>query len=57
MKNLLYIVLLVANALVLLGIVWPEGAPPFAYTINLATLIANVVVFAMLVRGGGHKKS
>jgi hypothetical protein len=49
MKNLLYLILLVANGLVLLGQLWPEGAPPFAHSVNIATLVANMLVFLTFV--------
>lgn len=55
MKKVLLIVLLLANAMVLLGQLWPEAAPPFARTVNLATLAANVVVLALLLRGAAKK--
>ena len=50
MKAVLYWVLVVANAIVLLGQLWPEGAPAFAHTVNLATLAVDVVVFVLLAR-------
>ncbi len=34
-------VLLVLNAVVLLGQLWPEGAPPFARGVNIAFLALN----------------
>lgn len=37
------VVLLVLNAVVLLGQVWPEGAPPFAGGANIAFLVLNAV--------------
>lgn len=37
------VVLLVMNAMVLLGQVWPEGAPPFARGANIAFLVLNAV--------------
>jgi hypothetical protein len=56
MKKPLCIVLLIANSLVLLGMLWPEGAPPFAGTVNLVTLVANVVAFAGLLRSSAHRQ-
>ena len=56
MKKPLCLVLLIANSLVLLGMLWPEGAPPFAATVNMVTLVANVVVFAVLLRDPGHRQ-
>ena len=52
MKRILLIVLLLANAVVLLGQLWPEGAPPFAHKVNIATLAANLVVLALQLRRG-----
>lgn len=46
-----FIVLLVVNVVVLLGQVWPEGAPPFARSVNIAFLVATLVVFGLLARG------
>jgi hypothetical protein len=36
------LVLLLLNAVVLLGQLWPEGAPPFARAVNVAFLVANL---------------
>ena len=46
----LVIILLILNAVVLLGQVWPEGAPPFARAVNIAFLVGNVVFLATLLR-------
>lgn len=56
MKKIFYTVLLIANAVVLLGQLWPESAPPFAREVNLGTLAANLLVFALLLSGSGGKK-
>lgn len=37
--------LIVLNAVVLLGQVWPEGAPPFARAVNIAFLAVTLVYF------------
>jgi hypothetical protein len=37
-RRLLLVVLLVLNAVVLLGQLWPAGAPPFARVVNIAFL-------------------
>jgi hypothetical protein len=50
MPRALLVVLLLANVIVLLGQLWPEGAPPFARTVNIATLAADVVAFTLLLR-------
>lgn len=44
------LILLVLNAIVLLGQLWPEGAPPFARLVNILTLLCNVLFFLILVR-------
>ena len=54
MPRALLVVLLLANAVVLLGQIWPEGAPPFARAVDFATLGANVLAFAVLVRRGAR---
>ncbi len=46
MKKTLLIVLLVLNLVVLLGQLWPEGAPPFARTVNVVFLCASLVFYA-----------
>ena len=43
------ILLIVLNAIVLLGQLWPEGAPPFARTVNIAFLLANLVFLSLAV--------
>lgn len=49
-------VLLLLNGIVLLGQLWPEGAPPFARTVNIIFLALSFVYFitAMLKQ---HKKT
>jgi hypothetical protein len=49
MTRLLLVVLLLANAMVLLGQLLPDAAPPFAPTVNVATLAANLLAFALLL--------
>ena len=39
------------NAVVLLGQLWPEGAPPFARAVNIAFLVLNLVFIAAVLRG------
>ena len=49
--------LTLANTMVLVGQLWPEGAPPFAYHVNVATLGSDVLTFLyMFLRSGGGKK-
>lgn len=40
--RLVPVVLMAFNGVVLLGQVWPEGAPPFARVVNIAFLVANL---------------
>ncbi len=40
MRRTLLLLLVVLNAIVLLGQLWPEGAPPFARTVNIVFLVA-----------------
>lgn len=42
------IILVLLNSMVLLGQLWPEGAPPFARTANIVTLVLNLVFFMSL---------
>ena len=48
-KSLL-LVLIVLNVVVLLGQIWPEGAPPFARTVNIAFLVASLLYFLWQLR-------
>ena len=57
MHRILLLILLVLNAVVLLGQVWPAGAPPFARTVNIAFLIASFVYFLQAIaRGSGSRR-
>ncbi len=40
--------LLLLNAVVLLGQIWPAGAPPFARAVNILFLVLSLGVFARL---------
>lgn len=42
-KKVIVIVLIILNSIVLLGQLWPEGAPPFAEIVNVLTLILNLI--------------
>jgi hypothetical protein len=44
------IVLLILNIVVLLGQVWPEGAPPFARTVNILFLCGSLLFFILAIR-------
>ena len=46
------IVLLILNTIVLLGQIWPEGAPPFARTVNIIFLSGSLLYFIYLLRKG-----
>lgn len=47
-------VLTLLNAVVLLGQIWPEGAPPFARGVNVAFLVLSLLYFvAALLRRPG----
>ena len=45
-RRMLLVALLVLNAIVLLGQLWPEGAPPFARTVNILFLAASLCYYA-----------
>jgi hypothetical protein len=49
MAKTILIILLILNGVVLLGLVWPEGAPPFARTINIVCLVGNLLFFLYLI--------
>lgn len=46
----LVIVLMILNAVVLLGQLWPEGAPPFARVVNVIFLAANLLFLVWRAR-------
>lgn len=46
------VLLVVLNAIVLLGLVWPEGAPPFARVVDVVTLSGNIAVFVASIIAG-----
>ncbi|SCY90566.1 hypothetical protein [Flavobacterium caeni] len=51
MKNRpVLIVLLLLNAVVLLGQLWPSGAPPFARYVNIAFLVSSLLYFVWALR-------
>ncbi|MBL7774065.1 MAG: hypothetical protein JNM95_14465 [Chitinophagaceae bacterium] len=43
-------VLILLNLVVLLGQLWPAGAPPFARWVNIVTLILNLIVLVIYLR-------
>ena len=54
MKKTILIVFIVLNAIVLLGQIWPEGAPPFARIVNIIFLVATLAYFVSIL---GNKKN
>ncbi|MBI3097321.1 MAG: hypothetical protein HYY93_03615 [Planctomycetes bacterium] len=42
--------LIVLNIVVLLGQIWPEGAPPFARAVNIVFLASSLVWFLRAAR-------
>ncbi len=44
------IVLIVLNAIVLLGQMWPDGAPPFARIVNIGFLLMSIGYFIVALR-------
>jgi len=52
-RKIIAIILLILNAIVLLGQIWPEGVPPFAKTVNIITLSFNLIFFLSLFRSPG----
>lgn len=51
-KTIILFILVLLNCVVLLGQLWPEGAPPFAAKVNIVFLIGSLVYFiAELVKG------
>ncbi|HPJ10419.1 MAG TPA: hypothetical protein PLS51_07305 [Flavobacterium sp.] len=45
MKRAVLPFLIILNLVVLLGQIWPEGAPPFARIVNLVFLVLSLVYF------------
>ena len=46
------IVLTILNCIVLLGQLWPEGAPPFARAVNILFLILSLFYFVVALQAG-----
>ena len=44
------LILLVLNVIVLVGQLWPEGAPPFARAVNILFLVGTLLFFADSMR-------
>lgn len=49
-RKAVLIVLLILNSIVLLGQLWPEGAPPFARVVNIVFLVLSFLFFVSLWR-------
>jgi len=45
-------VLVILNSMVLLGQLWPAGAPPFARAVNILFLVMSLGVFVSLLVAG-----
>lgn len=45
----LLVILIVLNCIVLLGQLWPEGAPPFARIVNIIFLTTSLIFFIALL--------
>ncbi len=44
------LILIVLNVIVLVGQLWPEGAPPFARIVNIVFLVGSLLFFAGSLR-------
>mgnify|MGYP003454161134 FL=1 len=55
-KRTFIIILLVLNALVLLGQIWPEGTPPYARAVNLITHGLNISLLLTMIKSPGIKQ-
>lgn len=50
MNNKFFLALLILlNVMVLTGQLWPEGAPPFARTVNIIFLLLSLVYFVYTI--------
>lgn len=48
-KKIILIVLILLNAIVLLGQIYPEGAPLFARTVNVIFLVSSLIYFLVSI--------
>jgi len=46
-KKTILLILIILNAIVLLGQLWPEGAPPFARVVNIIFMVASLLFFVV----------
>jgi len=44
------VILIILNAIVLLGQIYPEGAPPFARVVNIIFLVSSLIFFILIIR-------
>lgn len=49
-NKIIFVVLLVLNFVVLMGQVYPEGAPPFARAVNIVFLLTSMLFFIIQLR-------
>lgn len=49
-NKIILVVLLVLNFAVLMGQVYPEGAPPFARAVNIVFLLTSMLFFIIQLR-------
>lgn len=50
------ILLMLFNTVVLLGQLWPEGAPPFARWVNILFLAANLGLLIYILKNQGNPR-
>jgi hypothetical membrane protein len=46
-KKPIIVILIILNVIVLLGQLWPEGAPPFARIVNIVFLFSSLIFFIL----------
>ncbi len=56
MRRPLLVVLLILNLIVLLGQVWPAGAPPFARSVNIVFLIGVMAYLIDQMRSAARSR-
>jgi len=56
MRRPLLVVLLILNLIVLIGQVWPEGAPPFARSVNIVFLIGVMAYLIDQMRSAARSR-
>ncbi len=54
MRTLL-ILLIILNTVVLLGQIWPDGAPPFARVVNIVFLIGSLGYYLYALKKGNKR--